>query len=172
MVNKDLAEKVQKLLDIEEIKKLHARYTFSIDENRWDDVLDLFTEDAVGDWGSGTEGTRGRYEGKKDIVNFLDLAGKEAVMFRHMVIQPVIDIDGDQAHAQLYMFGFGTYNLDEGEIPAWTHGMYKNDLVRVDGKWKFSYLRYYFTFQTPFHDGWVKTPSIMPTVFEEADIKK
>ena len=56
---------LQTLLDIEEIKKLHARYTFYIDENRWDDVLDLFTEDAIGDWGSGTEGTRCRYEGKK-----------------------------------------------------------------------------------------------------------
>ena len=68
----------------------------------WGAWADLFTEDATGDWGSGTEGTRGRYEGKKDIVNFLDLAGKEAVMFRHMAIQPVIDIDG------------GIYNSPQG----------------------------------------------------------
>jgi hypothetical protein len=168
MISVDIAKKVQTLLDIEDIKKLHARYAFSIDENRWDQVLDLFAEDAVGDWGSGGEGTRGRYQGKKEIVKFLDLASKEAVMFRHMLLQPEIEVNGDRARAKWYMFGFGTYNLDEGETPAWTHGMYENDLVREDGKWKLAHLRYTFTFQTPYHDGWVKTPSILPTVFKAA----
>jgi hypothetical protein len=161
---------IRKLLDIEEIKKLHARYTFSVDEHKWDDVADLFTEDAIGDWGYGSPGSRGRYEGKKAIAKFFkELASAEASMFRHMVMQPYIEVDGDKAHADWYMFGFGTYNLPEGETAAWTHGKYMNDLVKKDGEWKISHLKFQFTFQTPYHEGWLKRPSIMPTAFRDAE---
>jgi hypothetical protein len=160
---------IRKLLDIEEIKKLHARYTFSVDEHKWDDVADLFTEDAIGDWGYGSEGSRGRYEGRKGITRFFELASEEASMFRHMVIQPDIEVEGDRAHARWYMFGFGTYNLPEGETAAWTHGKYMNDLVKKDGEWKISHLKFQFTFQTPYHEGWLKRPSIMPTAFRDAE---
>ena len=168
MKEKELETAVRTLLNIEEIKQLHAKYTFAVDENRWDDVVDLFAEDAIGDWDSGGKGSRGRHEGKKEITRFFNqLAAQEATMFRHMMIQPLVEVNGEKAHAKVYMFGFGVYNLPEGKTPAWMHGKYENDLVKVDGKWKFKYLRYKFTFQTPYHEGWVKRPNIMPTVFEE-----
>jgi hypothetical protein len=168
MTGNEFETAVRTLLDIEAIKQLHAKYTFYVDGNRWDDVLDLFADDAVGDWGLGGEGTRGRHEGKEEIARFFkQLAAQEATMFRHMVIQPLIDVSGDKAHAKWYMFGFGTYNLPEGKTPAWTHGKYENDLVKENGKWKIKYLRFKFTFQTPYHEGWERRPSILPTVFRE-----
>lgn len=166
----ELEEGVQRLLDIEEIKKLHARYTFAVDEMNWEAVIDLFAEDATGDWAYGEMGSRGKYDGKEEIARFFkELVPKEARMFRHMVMQPDIEVDGDRARARWYMFGFGTYVLPQGDVPAWTHGRYDNDLVKIDGRWKFKHLRYKFTFQTPYHEGWVATPSIMPTVFKEGE---
>jgi hypothetical protein len=166
MAKDSLETMVKKLLEIEEIKKLHARYTFWVDERRWDEVVDLFAEDAIGEWAFGKAGSRGKHVGRKEIARFFkELVPKEASMFRHMVIQPVIEIDGERARAEWYMFGFGTYNLPEGATPAWMHGKYENELVKREGKWKFKHLKFVFTFQTPYHDGWVKRPSILPTVF-------
>jgi hypothetical protein len=166
MASSDLEATIRTLVDIEEIKKLHARYTFLVDENKWDDVIDLFADDAVGEWGFGGAGSRGRHEGKKALTRFFkELVPKEASMFRHMVIQPIIEVEGNRAHAEWYMFGFGTYNLPEGKTPAWTQGKYENELIRKDGKWKFKHLKFEFAIQTPYHEGWVKRPSILPTVF-------
>jgi hypothetical protein len=164
MDQKELEAAVTKLQDIEEIKKLHARYCYLIDAGRMEDVAELFTDDAIADWG----GLRGRYEGKEAIKFFFcDRTPKTAAMLRHQVMQPIIEVNGDRARARWYMFGFGTYKLKQGDTPAWTHGKYDNDVIKQDGTWKISYLRFEFTFQTPFHDGWVKTPAIIPDLFRE-----
>ena len=164
MDQKELEAAITKLLDIEEIKELHARYAYLIDSGQMEDVAELFADDAIADWG----GLRGRYEGKKAISGFFcERTRKTAVMLRHQFIQPHIEISGDRARAQWYMFGFGTYKLKQGDTPAWTHGKYDNDLVKKDGSWKISYLRFKFTFQTPYHDGWVRTPAITPDLFRE-----
>ncbi|MFC1822984.1 nuclear transport factor 2 family protein [Thermodesulfobacteriota bacterium] len=164
MDQKELEAAVTKLQDIEKIKRLHARYGYLIDSGQMEEVGELFTDDAIADWG----GLRGRYEGKEEIRGFfVDRTPKSAAMLRHQFMQPDIEIDGDRARAKWYMFGFGTYKLKQGDTPAWTHGKYDNDMVKTNGIWKISYLRFEFTFQTPFHDGWVKTPAITPDQFRE-----
>ena len=85
------------------------------------------------------------------------------------LMQQDIEVEGEQAHAKWYMFGFGKYNLPEGETAAWTHGKYQNDLVKEGGKWKIRHLRFQFTFQTPYHEGWLRRPSILPTAFREEE---
>ena len=154
MTLEELEESIRILQATEEIRKLHARYAYLMDERRWDEALDLFAEDAVGDWG----GTRGKFVGKKGISEFMEGARKRSVMLRHMMIQPEIEVSGDKAHAKVYIFGVGTYHLPGGETATWLHGKYNNDLVKENGKWLFKHLKFELTFQTPYHDGWVKTP--------------
>jgi hypothetical protein len=44
---KDLGRRVQVLEDLEEIKKLHQKYINLMDNLRYEQVLELFTEDAI-----------------------------------------------------------------------------------------------------------------------------
>jgi hypothetical protein len=164
MLAENLEEAVAFLKDLEAIKKLHARYAYLVDEGRMDEVADLFVEEGVADWG----GTRGRYEGKEAIAAFFkERIPRAASMLRHMFVQPDIEVKGNRAQAKWYMFGFGTYNLPEGPAPAWNHGKYENTLVKENGEWKFKHLKFMFTFQTPYHEGWVKCPTLMPTEFRD-----
>lgn len=151
----ELEEAVRELLDIEEIKRVHAKYAYHVDSQEWDQVVELFTEDAVADWG----GSRGRFEGKEEIARFFkENVSRSATMLRHMMIQPLIEVEGDRAKARLYLFSVGTYKLPQGDTAMWTQGEYRNELVRQGGRWRISRLNFEATFRTPYHDGWVKTP--------------
>jgi hypothetical protein len=157
MKESNLEAVIRELQDIEEIKNLHARYASLIELNRWDDVVDLFSENAIGDWGT----SRGRYQGKEQLAAFFKKRGsRKSTLLGHMMIQPEIEVHGDQAFAKWQLLGMGTYTLPQGETAVWTHGKYDNQLVRENGKWKISHLKFKFAFQTPFHEGWVKRPSI------------
>ena len=40
----EIANKVQELVDIEDIKKLHIGYVYALNSLQWDEMLDCFTE--------------------------------------------------------------------------------------------------------------------------------
>ena len=102
MDQKELEAAITKLQDIEEIKRLHARYGYLIDSGRMEDVADLFTDDAIADWG----GLRGRYEGKKAISGFfVERTPKTAAMLRHQFVQRFVALMMPDATAQSAAFG-------------------------------------------------------------------
>src|SRR5438309_11567487 len=50
----ELSDRVQELIDLEEIKKLKARYFRLVDQQDWDGWRALFTDDLKFDLGDGT----------------------------------------------------------------------------------------------------------------------
>jgi len=40
----------------------------------------------------------------------------------------------------------------------WGHGRYDMEFVRNDGEWKISVFGFLWNFNTPYDEGWVKTP--------------
>ena len=144
----DLEKRVRILEDIEEIKKLKARYSMLCDEDYNPDALaKLFVEDAVWDGF-----TRGKHEGREQIRSFF--AGiSEVIPFAvHMVMNPVIEVDGDTAKGKWYFLGAMT----QGDQALWSSLWYDDVYVRVDGEWKFKSVKVNPLFSTPFDEGWVK----------------
>jgi hypothetical protein len=133
MALEQMEKRLKVLEDIEAIKVLHREYVYALASQQWDDMLDCFAEDGSADiW------THGLCKGKKEIGDlFQSFAGKILPSHGHLAAQPVITVDGDKAkgHWILYLF-----------LPApdsmWVQGRYDCEYVRVDGKWKFSYLKY------------------------------
>lgn len=123
MVNTWIEDKIQ-------IQELAAQYALAMDEhdlNRW---LETWTPN--GRW----EGALGTYQGENLKLLLRDL-GERIINRRHVITNYVIDVKGNEASQTCYM-----------QIVAYKDGpkimataVYRDDLVKVDGKWKFSVRR-------------------------------
>ncbi|MWV28896.1 nuclear transport factor 2 family protein [Aurantiacibacter rhizosphaerae] len=134
--------------DRAEIEDLMARYLFAMDWNDFDTYADCFTPDGVLDYAKGT--TVGRENIREEAREFKervgtiykDVDGNPAVL-RHLLTQSVIRIEGDRAwHTGMWfeMANDGPRMDDGGRLTptVGTFGTYEDELVRVDGEWKFS----------------------------------
>ena len=147
----DIERRLRALEDVEEIKRLKARYCAYCDDSYdADGIASLFTEDAVWDGGM-----RGRADGREEIRNFFVRASQRLPFAIHMVMNPIIEVDGDSARGTWYLFQACTYA--EGEQAVWGSARYDEEYVRVNGAWLFKHLKLTSFFWTPFDQGWAKT---------------
>ena len=147
----DLERRIRVLEDIEEIKTLKRRYCAYCDDNYDADALaDLFTEDAVWDGGM-----RGRNDGREEIRSFFKRAPQRLPFAIHMVMNPIIEVNGETAKGTWYLFQPCTWA--EGNRAIWGAARYDEEYVKVGGQWKFQNLKLTSHFWTPFNEGWVET---------------
>jgi hypothetical protein len=143
--------------DINALENLQRSYGYYVDKMLWEQVLDLFTDDATLEIG-----LSGVYHGKASIRDYLyDLSGGvegplEGVLYDHMQLQPVITLadDGLSAKARwraLLLTGIS----GSGSGGSWGEGPYENEYVKEDGVWKISKLHWYATFIAPYEGGWL-----------------
>jgi len=146
----DLERRLRVLEDIETIKKLKARYCAYCDNNYdADGIAALFTEEAVWDGGN-----FGRYEGREAIRTFFRGAPRIFPFAIHQVMNPIIEVEGEQAKGQWYLFQPAT--LAEGNQAVWLAARYEEEYVKVESEWKFKRLKVFPSFLTPYDQGWVK----------------
>src|SRR5882724_9948198 len=146
-----LEQRVQALEDINAIRHLKAQYAAYCDDHYNPDGLAvLFTEDAV--WES--QGL-GRFAGRDAIREFFRGASQLFTFAIHYSLNGQIDVQGDTARAQWYLFMPCT--LGEGNRAMWRAGIDQEEYIRVAGEWKFTRKTSAPLFHTPFEDGWAKT---------------
>ena len=147
----DLERRLKVLEDTEEIKVLKRRYCAYCDDTYdADGIASLFAEDAVWDGG-----IRGKCEGREEIRSFFQNAPQRMPFAIHMVLNPIIEVNGDIAKGTWYLFQPCTWA--DGNRAIWGSARYDEDYVKVDGHWMFQHLRVTSNFWTPFDEGWVKT---------------
>ena len=146
-----LEERVQALEDVNAIRNLKAQYAAYCDDNyNPDGIAALFTEDAV--WESKS---LGRFEGREAIREFFRGASQIFTFAIHYSLNGQIDVTGDTARAQWYLFMPCT--LGEGNRAMWRAGIDTESYVRVHGAWKFQRKTSESLFHSPFEEGWAKT---------------
>jgi hypothetical protein len=131
----ELMLKVQKLEDLEEIKKLHREYIACIDKMETYKVPDMFIED-----GTAEIQDSGELKGKKAIEELYTrgyLSQRKSRTDGHLCGEPIITIDGDKAkgHWTVYIF------FSEPSV-QWTQGVNDCEYVKDNGKWKFKKLKF------------------------------
>ena len=147
----DIELRLRALEDVEAIKRLKARYCAYCDDNYdAENIAGLFVEDAVWDGG-----IRGKAEGREAIRNFFVNAPNRLPFAVHMVMNPIIEVNGDNATGIWYLFQPCTYA--EGNRAVWGSARYDEEYVRVDGVWMFKNLKLTSHFWTPFDEGWAQT---------------
>jgi hypothetical protein len=135
MQSEELLARVQRLEDIEAIRQLKARYCEICDDDHDPErITSVFSADAIWE-GRGI----GRAEGHAEIRALFQRFQKLISFSQHMVMNPVIDVNGDSASGTWYFFG--PFTMREGNQAKWQAARYHEDYVRVDGVWKIRHLR-------------------------------
>ncbi len=130
-----LEERITRLEDLEAIKQLKALYCDICDDDHDPDrITSIFTEDGVWE-GRGI----GKAQGHAEIRSLFEGFQKVISYSQHMVMNPVIEVDGDHAHGTWYFFG--TFTFYEGNQAKWQAARYHEDYVKVSGDWKIQHLR-------------------------------
>jgi acetyl esterase/lipase len=151
----DLGRRLTRLQDEQTVENLQRIYGYYVDRAMWDQVADLFANDATFETGQ-----QGVYVGKPHLRRFLDTLGpqglSEGVLNDHIQLQTRVDItpDGKTAYCRSRELAMtGVY----GKSGAWSEGVYENTYVKERGVWKFKSLHFYPTFSTDYDQGWGKS---------------
>ena len=166
----ELQARLTRLEDIRQIKNLQKIYGYYQDYGQWQKIVDLFSDNNP----SVEEADRGVYQGKEGIKRyFIDLLGggpnrprRPGILSIMFQLQGVVTVDANGKTAKGRWYGMGMeakpiISLHEGELrQTWIHGVYENEYVKEDGKWKFKKLYFNLTFRTPYEDGWLKVPVV------------
>lgn len=168
-----LRNKVSALEDIEQIKELQKIYGYYLDNLMYDEVIDLFSDSTE----SLEISSIGIFHGKEGVRRFFN--NMKAISLRkpenvrglslHMMLQGVVHLDPEGETAKGRWQCFMCLNLlsPSGPRAAWGQGAFENEYIKEDGKWMFKKLRVFIAFQSPYDDGWLKTPLMGRTVSEQ-----
>ncbi len=166
----ELSKRLGTLEDIEAIRRLHHAYGYLMDYCRYDDVIDLFSEEGEAVFLSGVY--KGRTSLERLYKTFLGNAytqGKIGPIYGflvdHMLLQDVITVADDRKTAKarsraLLMLGSHETRPDKPAFlpeQVYEAGLYENDYVRENGVWKIRRLEYAIQWQALYDRGWART---------------
>lgn len=131
------------LHELEAIKRLKYRYLRCLDQKRWDELAECFTEDARSSYGGG----RYAFEGREAILDFLRrVMGAPSLLSSHRVHHPEIDFTGPNEAT-------GTWALEDTVIETRAGitirgaAFYTDEYVKVDGAWRIRFTGYQRTYE-------------------------
>ena len=152
MTKETLEQQIARLCAIEDIKKLTAQYCAFCDKDYDPDGLaSLFVEDAV--WDGGPE--FGRHEGRDAIYAFFSSVSGSIAFAAHLVMNPIIEVDGDTARGKWRLIMPCTVMNDENVAEArWLLSAYDETYQRVDAEWRFKLLTVDSQFFAAHATGW------------------
>jgi ketosteroid isomerase-like protein len=142
------------LADKVEIKERLYEFYYRCDDGDVSGAIAQFATDDV----SFDAGSFGRAEGSAAWQEWAVTDWEENVVFtRHLLHNPVIDVDGDSALGTCY-YEIPSITADGDAV--WLQGTYEYEFRRVDGEWKCSSYTVRSTYATPYDQGWAKQPFI------------
>jgi hypothetical protein len=124
------------------IENLSNRYMIAVDSGDLETVMATWAEDGVMQWSGGV--VRGKAAIGETMAKFvgppkvpLPRDATSRPRTHHMIINHVIDIDGDHASTIAYWFEF-TNNTPQHTVQLFNFGHYEDKLVKKGGKWLFT----------------------------------
>ena len=127
-----MSDRLEALLDKQEIYELSCRYMRGLDRLDEELLLSVFFEDGWCDYGF-TEGT------PREFITFAINALKGHEANQHMIGNVLIELDGDQAFGEVYFQAYHKTSDEDGFTDVIISGRYLDRYERRDGVWKFAY---------------------------------
>jgi len=121
----EVEARVRKLEDIEAIKKLKAKYWRCVDRKLWEEMNDVFTEEATADYGPDI-----KLKGRQAIVDFLKGSlGADTVITSHVGQRPEIELTSESTAT-------GMWWLNDYIVMRHGYAFYEDEYVKEHGRWK------------------------------------
>lgn len=145
-----MQDKIQALLDKDEIRDLRIRYSHLLDGNRIDELDQVFAEDAVVEVTVGRmEGLEAIKAGLKEAYALFDRDGRGHYPFLHPIANHLIEPTGpDTAQGTCYLVDFETASKADPN-PLLLLGLYADEYRRIDGAWRITRSRLDVVWPTP-----------------------
>jgi hypothetical protein len=147
--------------DYNQLRNLQQIYGFYYDEALWDQVADLFADDATLEVGG-----NGVYVGRESIRRyFYGLTGGRQGLVQGELnnqgqLSPVITLaaDGQSAEARWrVLIQDAVFNQQAN----WGAGVYENRYIKQNGVWKIQRLQLHMRFHAPYVGGWTRTTAAL-----------
>jgi hypothetical protein len=172
---KVLEDRTRRLHDIEEVQKLQRIYGYYVERGQIEELVDLFSDNHDVSYGPSYGVTVGKDNVKKMLSSesvFWALNGRKPDDYLHITapISGVVDIDesGKTAKARWYALMY-LHNATPGGGAVFGVGMYENEYIKEDGKWRILRLQFDDIFLSPYEDGWAKTPKLWAKLRDMVD---
>lgn len=132
-----LRTEVRRLADIEEIKRLKARYFRYLDLHWWSELRALFTDDAAFEIGESTTAPRTADEFVAALRRHLD----QAMSVHHGHMPEVEVLDAEHAYGIWAMYDLVEPAIGSGYPLLTGYGHYTEAYRKIDGHWRIAHLR-------------------------------
>ena len=150
-MTEDLLRRLERLEDLEAIRRLKHRYGELCDEEyNADALVELFTEDGVWDAGE----LYGRFVGREAMHGFFKSISQTVMFALHTAFNEIIDIDGETARARWRAIIPATFKIEGSSVPYWTFSGYDDRMRKVNGEWRFTEVRSIIMRTGPHAEGW------------------
>ena len=127
----ELEKRIRVMEDIEAIKKLKAKYFRCVDKKLWDEMEEVWVEDAVANYGMGIE----LLQGIKAIIEFLKKnLGRDSMISVHQGHNPEIEITSDTTARGVWVLNDRLIIQTIATLNGWRY--YEDEYVKVNGEWK------------------------------------
>ena len=141
-----IEDKLQRLLDLEEITTLRHRYAYgaNIIDGKPGDLkafAALFAADGTFDVGMGVA------TGPAEIENMMKALTTQWQCAMHYMLNPIIEVDGDRARGTVS--GLFAFTSVENPSPIWLSNIYSDAYVRTPRGWRFQSVTIRNTFADP-----------------------
>lgn len=131
------------LVEIEQIHQLKYRYVRFIDTKAWDQLGELFTEDATASYGGGATTLSGRAA----IMEFLTTSmASESMLTSHKVHQPEVTLTGPDTATGVWALD-DVVIMDDLGLVVRGASFYDDRYVRADGAWRIAHTGYRRVFE-------------------------
>jgi len=140
-----LNQRLRKLEDIEDIRRLRMQYHYLLNENLWERFPEIFTEDALVDFGS-----IGRAKGTAEIRELYLKIPKNLDLVKQFIHNHMVDVNGDDATGLSYLDARYA-RAGESVIVA---AKFTEKYRRTPKGWKISECLVHVFFGVPITEGW------------------
>jgi hypothetical protein len=155
-----LEQRIAVMNDEDQIRNLQNAYGYYVDRKMWDDVTDLFTDDAVFE----RPNIIGIFEGRTGIRRAHERMGPQGLkpgeLNDHMQLDMIVSVapGGHEARARGIEFAL-LGNASEGTA-EFKLSVFENRYVRQAGVWRIREMRIFPLMRADYYRGWGKSVSI------------
>ena len=127
----------QEIIDYVSLRRLQNTYADIVNRRAWNELHHIFRPDITVSLDLLDQVIE--LIGPDEVGNFIGTSIAHMDLFEFVILNTVIDIDGDSASARMFMWEL-RHDPEAGRTDA--YGLYRDQFVRRDGKWWFARRRY------------------------------
>jgi hypothetical protein len=137
--SEQLATRISRLNDEDEVRNLQNAYGYYLDRRMWDDVVDMFVPNATVSLGGAS------FRGPAGVRQAMERKGPQGltlgILNDHPIFDTIVEVHPDGRGATARGFEIGMIGDVTARTSSWEFNVFRNEFVRdADGLWKFKAL--------------------------------